>query len=57
MIRALRKMQPSVRVVAMSGLISDGQTAELAELNIETVLSKPFTAENLLSTVAKLLRP
>lgn len=56
LIRALRKMKPGIKIVAMSGLISDGKSAELVELHIENVLSKPFTAEKLLTTVAAMLR-
>lgn len=52
LIRALKKMKPGIKVIAMSGLISDGQTAELANLNIDAVISKPFTAETLLTTLA-----
>lgn len=52
LIRALRKMTPELKVLAMSGMISDGQTAELANLNVDALLSKPFTAETLLKTLA-----
>lgn len=52
LIRALKKMKPGIKVIAMSGLISDGQTAELANLNIDAIISKPFTAETLLTTLA-----
>lgn len=57
LIRALRKMKPEIKIVAMSGLISDGKSAELSELQIDNVLSKPFTAEKLLTTVATMLKP
>ncbi|MEQ1642660.1 MAG: PAS domain S-box protein [Pyrinomonadaceae bacterium] len=56
LIRALRKMRPEIKIVAMSGLISDGKSAELSELQIDNVLSKPFTAEKLLTTVATMLK-
>lgn len=55
LIRALRKMSPEVKIIAMSGLIGEGQTAELAGLNVNAVLSKPFTAETLLTTLASIL--
>ena len=54
--RALKKMNPAVKVVAMSGLMSDAQTAELKDLNVNGYLSKPFTAENLLTTLASVLK-
>jgi two-component system, cell cycle sensor histidine kinase and response regulator CckA len=55
LIRALKKMTPDIKVIAMSGMISDGQSAELANLNIDTVIAKPFTAETLLKTLAGVL--
>lgn len=55
LIRALKKMRPEIRIIAMSGLISEGQTAELATLNVKAILSKPFTAEKLLTTLASIL--
>ena len=55
LIRALKKMSPEIRIIAMSGLISEGQTAELATLNVNATLAKPFTAEKLLTTLASIL--
>ncbi len=54
--RALKKMDPTVKVIVMSGLMSEGQTAELKNLLVNGYLSKPFTAENLLTTLASVLR-
>lgn len=53
--RALKKINPEVKVIAMSGLISAGQTAELRNLNVSVFLSKPFAAETLLTTLDELL--
>lgn len=55
MTRALKKMDPNARIVAMSGLMSPEQTAELGSLGIENYLSKPFTADLLLNTIANAL--
>ena len=55
LIRALKKIDPEVKVIAMSGLVSSGQTAELKSLNVGAFLSKPYTAETLLKTLAELL--
>jgi two-component system cell cycle sensor histidine kinase/response regulator CckA len=55
LIRALKKITPDIKVIAMSGMISDGQSAELANLNVDTVIAKPFTAETLLKTLARVL--
>ena len=57
MIRALRKMDPGVRVIAMSGLMSAEQMAELSGMNVNANLQKPFTAEALLDAVHTLLAP
>jgi CheY-like chemotaxis protein len=55
LIRALTKFDPHVRVIAMSGLMSEAQTAELRNLNVGSFLSKPFTAETLLTSLDELL--
>jgi PAS domain S-box-containing protein len=55
LIRALKKIDPAVKVIAMSGLMSAGQTAELQSLNVGGFLSKPFTAEALLTTLADVI--
>lgn len=56
LVRALKKINPEVRVIAMSGLASDGQTAELKGQNVTAFLAKPFTAEMLVTTLADLLK-
>lgn len=55
LIRALKKINPDVKVIAMSGLMSAGQTAELRNLNVEAFLSKPFTADTLMTALQKVL--
>jgi len=55
MIRALRHISPDVKVIAMSGLMNPEQTAELETLNVASYLSKPFTADKLLTTLADVL--
>jgi len=54
-IRALRRINPLLKVVAASGLITIEQTAEIESLNIDAFLSKPYTAENLLTVVRDVL--
>lgn len=54
LVRALKKIDPQIKIAAMSGLINDEQTAELEELKVEAFLAKPFTAENLLKTLAEI---
>jgi two-component system, cell cycle sensor histidine kinase and response regulator CckA len=56
MIRALRRMDPSVKIIAMSGLMNSEQVADLENLNVNASLLKPFTAEALLNQVAELMK-
>ena len=55
-IRAIRKLDPKVRIIATSGLKSDVKTAEAAQLGVTTFLNKPYTAEKLLRTLALILK-
>lgn len=55
LIRALRRIEPEIHILAMSGLVSAGQTAELRALNVEKFLTKPFTAETLLTALDEIL--
>ncbi|MFM9904322.1 MAG: PAS domain S-box protein [Pyrinomonadaceae bacterium] len=54
LVRALKKMDPDIKVVAMSGLTSDGTTAELTSLKVNAFLEKPFSAETLLTTFSEM---
>jgi two-component system cell cycle sensor histidine kinase/response regulator CckA len=55
LVRAVRKIDPQSKIVAMSGLMNSEQTAELQNLNVNAFLSKPFTAETLLRILAEIL--
>jgi two-component system cell cycle sensor histidine kinase/response regulator CckA len=50
-IRALRRLNPSLPIIAASGL----PPAEINELNANRFLPKPYTAEKLLTTLAAIL--
>ena len=50
-IRALKKINPEVKIVAMSGLVSGEKFSELAGTDIQAFLSKPFTTKELLTTL------
>lgn len=50
-IRALRKLNPTLPIIAASGL----PTAEVNRLNVNAFLAKPYTAEKLLTTLAEIL--
>jgi two-component system cell cycle sensor histidine kinase/response regulator CckA len=56
MIRAMRKIDPMIRIIGMSGLLNADQTAELQSLNVLGFLAKPFTAESLLRMTADALQ-
>lgn len=51
-IRALRKLNPDLPIIAASGL----PPADVNSLNVNAFLSKPYTAEKLLTTLSKILR-
>ena len=55
LIRALRKLNPELKIIAMSGLMNDGNTNELRSLNVDSFLSKPFSADKLLTTLSAIL--
>lgn len=52
-IRALQKMNPNIKIIAASGLI----TSDVKNLgtNVQAFLTKPFSAEKLLTTLHKVL--
>ena len=50
-IRALRKLNPDLKIIAASGLTLE----QSPEINANTFLNKPFKAETLLNTIANLL--
>jgi CheY-like chemotaxis protein len=54
LVRAVRKIDPQSNIVAMSGLMNSDQTAELQNLNVNSFLSKPYTAETLLRVLAEI---
>ena len=51
LIRALQQINPPPKIISASGLTSGHQT----EINADAFLTKPFTAENLLKTMAETL--
>src|SRR5262249_51361079 len=55
-IRALQRLDSSVRIVATSGLPSDAKGLEAFHVNVKSFLPKPYTAEKLLTTLADVLR-
>jgi PAS domain S-box-containing protein len=51
-IRALRKLNPHVQIIASSGLAESIDDAALDQLGVKTFLIKPYDARTLLNTVA-----
>jgi len=54
-IRALQRMNPKVRIIAASGLGAGQRAGEGVLEGVLVFLSKPYTAEKLLKTLAKVL--
>jgi two-component system cell cycle sensor histidine kinase/response regulator CckA len=55
LIRALRVIDPAMRIIVSSGLIQGQDAAEFTTLGVGGVLAKPFAAAQLLKTVASVL--
>src|SRR5215217_3294273 len=55
-IRALQRMNPKVRIIAASGLGTGLHAGEGTLEGVSVFLNKPYTAEKLLNTLAKVLR-
>ncbi|MBE9168474.1 response regulator [Pleurocapsales cyanobacterium LEGE 06147] len=55
-IRALHKINPQLKIIATSGLISNKKLAEAAGVGIEAFLPKPYMAKELLDSLGKLIR-
>jgi PAS domain S-box-containing protein len=50
-IRVLRQMNPSLKVIAMSGLDSNRQLLADSQIEVQAFLLKPYTIEELLDTI------
>lgn len=54
-IRTLQKINPSVKIIAVSGLTSSDKVAAAASAGVKTFLEKPYTAKELLQTINEVL--
>ncbi|MEH2275896.1 MAG: response regulator [Nostoc sp.] len=54
-IRTLLKINPQVRIIASSGLTSDNKLSAVAAIGVNTFLSKPYTVNELLFSLQKVL--
>ena len=55
LIRALRQLDPEAKVIAVSGLASQDKLDEVNTLNVQGFLTKPYTAEQLLTGLNRAL--
>ena len=56
LIKKLRKADPKLKIIAMSGLMNQDQAGDLEALGVNSTLSKPFTAEALLNLLADIVK-
>jgi two-component system, cell cycle sensor histidine kinase and response regulator CckA len=54
-IRTLQKMNPEVKIIAVSGLASTEKINAIAEVGVKAFLPKPYTTKQLLSTIRELM--
>ena len=50
-IQELRKANPEVKIIAVSGLTEKDKIAKVDDLQVQAFLAKPYTAEKLLNTI------
>jgi PAS domain S-box-containing protein len=55
MIRELRAKKPHLPIIAVTGLLSAENMGRLRQAGVQSILSKPFTAETILQAVAELV--
>jgi CheY-like chemotaxis protein len=55
-ILALKKIKPDVKIIAASGLATRGQIKTPPDSNVKAFLTKPYTAEKLLTALAAALQ-
>jgi CheY-like chemotaxis protein len=54
-IRTLQKINPQVKIIATSGLMSSNKLSAVADTGVTTFLSKPYTVSELLFALQKVL--
>ena len=54
-VRALQKLDPNVRIIASSGLDDNSKLTDVMNAGVRHFLSKPYTADKLLKTLADAL--
>lgn len=56
LVRALRRIEPGVKIIVSTGRSDHAELAEFAELKVEGFLPKPYTTRNLLLKLSHVLR-
>jgi hypothetical protein len=54
-IRALQRLNPQIKNIAVSGLAGNGRILEAAQAGVKSFLPKPYTADKLLKAIAETL--
>ena len=54
-IQVLQRLNPDVKIIAASGLANDGSSARSAAMEVQHFLSKPFTAQTMLTALHQVL--
>jgi nitrogen-specific signal transduction histidine kinase len=55
-IRVLRRINPQLKIIAISGLVSNRELLEDLGIEVQTFLSKPYTIKQLLDTIQFVIR-
>jgi PAS domain S-box-containing protein len=55
-IRALQRLDPEVKIIAVSGLSGNGRMLEAAQAGVKLFLPKPYTADRLLKAISDILK-
>ena len=55
LLREIRSVAPELRMLVMSGIVSDEERVALEDLGVRSILHKPFSAEGLADAVAEAL--
>lgn len=55
-IRVLQQMNATIKIIVISGLVSNQKLLEANKINVQAFLSKPYTVDELLATIQSVLR-
>jgi PAS domain S-box-containing protein len=55
-IRALQRLNPQIKIIAVSGLSGNGRMLEAAQAGVKLFLPKPYTADRLLKAISEILK-